>query len=205
MASTVFKRISPKIVAVVGMTSMTGFMSGCVSYTNVPGPESAPAFQSVNHMQSISVVTRALETVIVGHPVTGAYVINLPAGTSPESFEKIIAQLPEGAMMPSDEMSDDVPVYHIGRIWVRASDAKVDVIYPFMRADGTVQDQNVTIWLSGGVRKWKVYREQYWAAGTIPTPPMVVPIVPEEEIAQEPVEEQSEVLVEEPVEELADD
>ena len=160
-------------------------LAGCVSYTNVPVPESAPAFKSANHTQSIMVVSRALENAITKHPVSGPYAINLPVGTTPESFERIISELPEGAMIPFEGMSSDVPVYHIGRIWIRASDAKVDVVYPFQRADGTGQDQSVTIWLSGGVRAWRVHREQYWASGTIPTPPIYVPIIEVQEADDE--------------------
>ena len=169
----------------VGMACFSMAMSGCVSYTNVPVPASAPAFKNANHMQSISVVTRALEAVIAEHPTEGSYLINLPAGTTPETFEKIIADLPAGAIMPVDGMSDDIPTFHIGRIWIRASDAKVDVIYPFTGLDGITTDQNVTVWLSGGIRKWKAYRQQHWTAGTIPTPPMYVPIIEAEELVEE--------------------
>ncbi len=165
----------------LGLVGVMGTLGGCVSYTNVPVPESAPAFKSANHFQSIAVVKKALATVIEQYPVEGVYAINLPVGTSPESFEKVIADLPDGAIMPSEEMDSEIPVYHIGRVWIRASDAKVDVIYPFERADGRVEDQSVTVWLSGGVRKWRVYRQQHWAAGTIPTPPVYVPVWPEEE------------------------
>jgi hypothetical protein len=178
----------------LSILTLAVLLTGCVSYTNVPVPESAPAFKSANHGQSIMVVTRALETVITQHPVSGPYVINLPAGTTPESFEKIIADIPDGAIMPYEGMSEDLPVYHIGRIWIRASDAKVDVIYPFTRADGIAQDQNVTIWLSGGVRTWRAYREQYWSAGTIPTPPIYVPILDQSGDADDVGEIEEEVI-----------
>lgn len=190
MASTRMSRFGRRAgmvwIARVGMIGLAAAVGGCVSYTNVPVPESAPAFKSANHFQSIAVVRQALETVVKEHPVEGQYAINLPVGTSPESFEKVIAGLPDGAIMPSEEMISEIPVYHIGRVWIRASDAKVDVIYPFVRADGRVEDQSVTIWLSGGVRKWRVYRQQHWAAGTIPTPPVYVPVWPEEEGLVEP-------------------
>lgn len=177
-------------VLVAGIAGMIGFsmaMSGCVSYTNVPVPASAPAFKNANHMQSISVLTRALEAVINEHPAGGgAYAINLPTGTTPETFEKIIANLPAGATMPFEGMDVDMPTYHIGRVWIRASDAKVDVIYPFTGMDGVSNDQNVTIWLSGGVRSWRVHRRQHWAAGTIPTPPVYVPAWTDDGFVDEP-------------------
>ena len=164
-------------LGVLGISGLLIGLTGCVSYTNVPVPASAPAFESANHWASVSVITEALSTVIAKHPPKGDYVINLPAGTTPETFEKIIAELPAGATMPFDGISSDLPVYHIGRVWIRASDAKVDVIYPFTGYDGAKSDQNVTVWLNGGVRRWRAYREQSWSAGTIPTPPIYVPIV----------------------------
>jgi len=164
-------------ISVLGISGLLIGLAGCVSYTNVPVPASAPAFESANHWASISVITEALATVIAKHPPAGDFVINLPTGTTPETFEKIIAELPAGAIMPFEGMDSDLPVYHIGRVWIRASDAKVDVIYPFTGYDGAKSDQNVTVWLNGGVRRWRAYREQSWSAGTIPTPPIYVPIV----------------------------
>jgi hypothetical protein len=173
------RRVGRVGVGAAGMALLVLMIGGCVSYTNVPVPESAPAFKSMNHAQPISVVTRALEAVITEHPsqdAQGGYAINLPVGTTPESAQKIIDRLPEGAMVPFKGMSSDIPVYHIGRVWIRASDAKVDVVYPFTGNDGISKDQSVTIWLNGGVRKWRVNRRQYWASGTIPTPELYIPI-----------------------------
>lgn len=174
-------------LALSGVAAIVILLTGCVSYTNVPVPNSAPAFESANHAASISVIARALNEVISKYPASdasGAYTINLPSGTTPESAQKIIDQLPSGAIMPYEGMSDEIPVYHIGRIWIRASDAKVDVVYPFTFVDGSTQDQSVTVWISGGVRKWKVYRMQHWSAGTVPTPPMYIPIYPEDQISE---------------------
>ena len=194
-----------RLMSLTGLAGMSLLGTGCVSYTNVPVPESAPAFESANHFQSIKVVKAALKTVIEDHPVDGGYLINLPAGTTPETFQKIASGLPGVPLMPTDEMRDQFETmssYHIGRIWIRASDAKVDVIYPFIGMDGSVTDQNVTVWLSGGVRSWRVYRIQHWAPGTIPTPPMYVPIVEDardwnhersEESMQDAVEDQVQV------------
>jgi len=172
-------------LAIGSCIGFTTILAGCVSYTNVPVPHSAPAFQSANHSASISVIAKALNEVVSKYPATdgaGAYTLNLPAGTTPESAQKIIDRLPAGAILPYEGMSSDIPVYHIGRIWIRASDAKVDVIYPFTFVDGSVQDQSVTVWISGGVRSWRVYRLQHWTAGTVPTPPIYIPIYPERNV-----------------------
>ncbi len=191
--STFFKRIASMSLLGLGLTLGLGALGGCVSYTNVPVPDSAPAFKSANHTQSIKVIREALDSVITKHSVNGEYSINLPSGTTPESTAKIITGLPAGVLMPTNELGGDVPLYHIGRVWIRASDAKVDVVYPFVRADGKSEDQSVTIWLSGGVRSWRVYRMQYWSAGTIPTPPFYVPITESEQEMNKKVLEEHEI------------
>lgn len=176
-------------LGMIGITSLALAIGGCVSYTNVPVPESAPAFQSANHRQSITVISRALEAVIMDHPVVGEYAINLPAGTTPETAQKIVTQLPIGAIVPFEGMDESIPVYSIGRVWIRASDAKVDVVYPFMRADGASQDQSVTVWLNGGIRTWRVNRQQHWSPGTVLTPPVYVPVWPEPENVDDTIDE----------------
>lgn len=152
---------------------------GCVSYANVPVPESAPAFKSANHFQSVAVMTQALDRIVFQHPSTGPggqYAINLPVGTTPESASKIIEALPAGAIVPFNGMSDQIPVYHICRVWIRATDAKVDVIYPSILFDGSTQNQNVTFWMRGGLQNWRVHRQQFWAAGTLVKPALYIPI-----------------------------
>lgn len=152
---------------------------GCISYTNVPEPESPPAFRSANHFQAKRVARVALDEVIGRFPMRdarGRYSVNLPAGTTLETAQEIIDALPEGAVLPTEGMDDSIPVYHIGRIWIRASDAKVDVLYPARSFDGGAFMGNVTVWLNGGVRRWKPGRLQHWAPGTIPVPPIYVPI-----------------------------
>lgn len=149
--------------------------NGCVSYTNVPVPNSAPAFKHANSGASIKSMVAALDRVILKHPMRdsqGRYALNLPAGTTPETAATVLARLPKGAILPYEGMEEFVPVYHISRIWLRGVSGKVDVVYP-IDAD---TDGGVTAWVHGGDRSWYVERLQYWAPGTVPTPPLYIPI-----------------------------
>ncbi|MFG0246765.1 MAG: hypothetical protein ACF8MF_12030 [Phycisphaerales bacterium JB052] len=178
--------IAPVAAGILGTLMLTG----CISYTNVPEPESAPAFKSANHSQAIRVTRVALDEVIQRYPMRdaqGHYSVNLPVGTTLESAQKIVQDLPDGVVLPYEGMDDSIPVYHIGRIWIRASDAKVDVLYPARSFDGDAFTGNVTIWLNGGVRTWKLNRVQHWAPGTIGIPPLYVPL-PEEVLDQRDTE-----------------
>lgn len=148
---------------------------GCVSYTNVPEPSTAPAFKHANSGSSIKTIVASVERVVNRHPMrdaSGRYAVNLPAGTTPKTAQTIVSRLPVGAMVPTFDMDSSVPVYHISRVWLRGSSGKVDVVYPL--SDGL--DGGVTVWLHGGDQPWYVKRTQYWAPGTIPTPPVYVPV-----------------------------
>lgn len=166
-----------RIIAGLAIASLT--LSGCVSYTNVPEPESAPAFKSANHFQAKKVTAAALAEIIERYPMrdaNGQYSVNLPAGTTLESAQEIVSNLPEGVVIPFEGMDASIPTYHIGRIWIRVSDAKVDVLYPARSFDGTGFVGNATVWINGGVRTWNINRVQHWAPGTIAVPPLYVPI-----------------------------
>lgn len=159
----------------IGAGVMAMVTGGCVSYTNVPVPSSAPAFKHANSGGSIKSISVAADRVVMRHPMKdgqGRYAINLPAGTTPETAREILGRLPDGAVIPWEGMDDSVPVYHISRIWLRGASGKVDVVYP-IDAD---TDGGVTVWVHGGDRSWYVERLQYWAPGTIPTPPVYVPV-----------------------------
>lgn len=169
------KRTVLRLVIGSGVLGLGFGSGGCVSYTNVPVPNSAPAFKHANSGGSIKSISAAVDRVVMRHPkkdAEGRYAINLPSGTTPETAREILGRLPEGAVIPWEGMDESVPVYHISRIWLRGATGKVDVVYP-IDAD---TDGGVTVWVHGGDRSWYVERLQYWAPGTIPTPPVYVPI-----------------------------
>ncbi len=152
-------------------------LTGCVSYTNVNGPESPPSFQSPNHFAAVDVTGEALEWVLTNHgPDDGdGYVVNLPAGITQENAMKIFARLPDGAVWPGSVDQDPAGMFHIARVWIRSSEAKVDVVFPMVNHKGILEHRGVTVWLHGGVRPWRAVRGQYWAPGTIEVPGVAVP------------------------------
>jgi hypothetical protein len=182
----------------LALTVLTG--GGCVSYTNVPEPDSAPAFTSANNLQAIKVTRKALEEVIYRYPMRdgqGRYSINLPSGTTLETAGDIANGLPQGIVIPFEGMDTSIPTYHIGRIWIRASDAKVDVLYPARSFDGSSFMGTVTVWMRGGMA-WRVTRVQHWAPGTIPTPPIFVPLPKEATVEREMMNDEQDVAAPQP-------
>ncbi|MBL4809359.1 MAG: hypothetical protein JKY43_04795 [Phycisphaerales bacterium] len=167
-------------VAIASVSLLWGV--GCVSYTSVPEPSRGIAIGHTNSGGSIKTIVASLERVVVRHRMRdefGKYAVNLPVGTTPETAEIIISRLPVGAILPYEGMGEAgglMPVYHIGRIWLRGSSGKVDVVYPMLDAGGQRIDGGVTVWVHGGDRPWYIKRMQYWAPGTVPTPLMYVPL-----------------------------
>ncbi len=167
------------IVTLAVLTSVLG-LGGCISYTSIPEPTTETEFASANNFLAIQVTRAALEEVLFRYPMRdaqGRYSVNLPVGTTLESAQSIVEGLPDGVVIPFEGMDASIPMYHIGRIWIRASDAKVDVLYPARAFDGSSFMGTVTIWMrGGGVPSWRVSRVQHWAPGTIPTQPVYVPL-----------------------------
>jgi hypothetical protein len=194
----------------IGVAASMGFMGGCLSYTNVSGPESPPSFRSPNNYAVVDVTADALDWVLTRHgPNDGSgYVVNLSEGTSQENAMNIFAEIPSGAVWPSSVEQDPDGMFHVARVWIRASEAKVDVVYPFARLDGQTGQRGVTVWLQGGVRSWRVIRGQYWSPGTVEIPAVAVPWVEmTEEVEAEEVDtgEVEAVEVQDEVEEAVED
>lgn len=170
-----------KVVSVIAASGMLAGLAGvaalpgCTSYTNVPGPESALAGQDPNGRQASRAAEAALVWTVRRHPVDGPFVINLPPGTSTETARSIAEAVGPMAQLP-DAATADLPVYHVSRVWIRLSDGKVDVVFPTRDGLGREIQRGVTAWMNMGVRSWSVSRGQYWSPGTVPVPPIWVPI-----------------------------
>jgi len=151
-------------------------LAGCASYANVPEPESSPSVTSPNARQPRSAMTAALRRVLRQYPPgrgTARFAVNLPARVSPENAADILAALGPGAELATPD-NPSLPTYHIGRIWIRAGSAKVDVFRPVVelgrQPDGTYEQQAITVWMEGGLGPWRTIRTQKWAVGAFPRP-----------------------------------
>lgn len=165
-------------VMVGGLTlgvALAGGLGGCTSYTNVAERESYNDGQDPNSRTASSAARTALEWVTLRHGTPGAYAINLPEGTSLETADRIAEALGPNAVIPTSE-TVDLPTFHVGRVWIRLSEAKVDVVYPMSTFDGRQIVRGVTVWMNADFGGWKVRRGQYWSPGTVPPPPIWVPI-----------------------------
>lgn len=173
-------RVWVRRVAVGGCVA-AAVIGGCASYANVPEPESSPSVTSPNARQPRAAMTAALQRVLRQYPPgrgTNAFAVNLPPQVSPVNADELIARLGPGAELASPG-NRDLPTYHVGRIWIRGAQAKVDVFRPVVElgrgADGVYEQQAITVWLQGGIGPWHTVRTQKWAVGAFPRPEVFEP------------------------------
>lgn len=180
--------------AAAGGCGLLLLLTGCASYANVPEPESSPSVTSPNARQPRAAMTAALQRVLRQYPPgrgTTRFAVNLPTKVSPENAAEILAALGPGAELATLENAE-LPTYDIGRIWIRAGSAKVDIFRPVVelgrQADGTYEQQAITVWMEGGLGPWRTVRTQKWAVGAFPRPELSEPEVYEGDAYGAPAE-----------------
>jgi hypothetical protein len=94
----------------------------------------------------------------------GPLAINLPPGTPPSVYDRVIKLL--GTGHPQEDPDD--PAYHVTRVSSQMSDAMVDLFFP--KPDGTYQFVTLTFHLElvGG---WQHRMTRAWDTGDQPPPP----------------------------------
>jgi len=102
-------------------------------------------------------------------------VINLPIGMRKIFYDRIAANCGPLVMPMSPEaLQSGEPIYHVGRVWVRAHESKVDVYRPVPEigagADGKLVYQMITVTLEGGFEPWRVVAGRAWEPGAHPVP-----------------------------------
>ncbi len=102
--------------------------------------------------------------------VDQAMVINLPAGTRQSFYDRIARRLgPSVQPATPDNTDGSLPIYHVGRVWLRFEEARVDVYRPMLELppgpDGQPVYQMVTVHLRGGFSPWRAEFARAWGPG----------------------------------------
>lgn len=149
------------VVCVCGLLS-AAWLTGCAGYTNInPSPEGAGlANQDPNRVNPENLMIAALSFVMAeDHRIPGSdpIAINVPSGTRKSTYERIARTIGHNVRpLTSDALATGVPTYHVGRIWIRNDQARVDIYRPVQdaRTRGQLQYQEVTVLLKGGFQPW---------------------------------------------------
>lgn len=172
-------------------------ITGCVGYNVYPPQAGVHAgFTNPNSDPFPPVMTEALRWVITRNPAVASAEWSPPLGVPPEG-SKFAINLPVGVnrlvylrvadrvgfgVVPMVPGSENLPIYHVSRVWISGDEAKVDIVRPVLGlppgANGRPVTQGTTVRLRGGMEPWHVTSHRDWAINTLPTPE--INYVPEE-------------------------
>ena len=184
-------RITPLLLCLVASAGL----AGCYGNSNYPAVQGSTATTDSPNTPSIErCTTLAVRWVADRYPprndrinattateagditVRWPMVLNLPIGTRKVFYERIAKNCgPQVMPMTPESQQSGEPVYHVGRVWVRAHEAKVDVFRPMPEIDerpgmGGRVYQMITVTLKGGFEPWRVVHGRAWEPGAYPVP-----------------------------------
>ncbi|MHC4946730.1 MAG: hypothetical protein ACYTG1_00500 [Planctomycetota bacterium] len=169
------RRLVPAVLA-----ALTALVAACAPFATYPPVEgslnlSQPDFEPIPLLMAEAIIFCDER-----YGSAGEVVFNLPEGTPPPVYERVIRHLGEGRPMEAG----DAQAYHVEEVRVRGLDAQVDVIYP--RSDGV--HQLVTISFRKKLRHYAVASTRLWRIHVEAPPPHYV--APESEaIAAQPTDD----------------
>lgn len=183
------------VPAMVGGLALLAALGGCLNYSNYPSVDGAyaatdrPVTPATERAIALAVkwtadryppgdLRMAAPSLQEAGDITirTPIILNLPMGTRQVYYNRI-ARLcgPEVIPLTLDNASSGTPVYHVGRVWVRAHEAVVDVYRPMPElgttSDGTPIYQMVTVRMEGGFQPYRVMHGRAWEPGAYPAPP----------------------------------
>jgi len=169
----------------LGVCLLAGLLApGCVGYTTYPPPESGKgadaAINSPNAPPAPEVIFAAVRYTTSRWPTEGAYAINLPADFDAKRMHYVFDLLhdPDAAPVTPATIDAGIPVYHVGRVWIRGGYAEVDVYRPILDVpgpNGAPVHQMVTVSLKPNLlTRWRVTSTRSAAIG-LHTPPALTP------------------------------
>lgn len=188
-----------RAMTITALAGLTAGLGACVGYNSYDAPNSemvidgkAPrhGFTNPNDDPFPPIMTEAVRWVItrypsvdraewappLGVPPEGAqFAVNLPIGVTRLVYTRVVDRIGYGAV-PLRQGNEDLPTYHISRIWVNGDEAKVDIVRTVTGlpadASGSRPTQAITVRLRGGLQPWHVTSHRVWALNALPVPPM---------------------------------
>jgi hypothetical protein len=169
------------IVLAGGTMFSLGLTTGChTNYPAVGGTSQIVTSDNPNGIASEHCATEALRWVLVKYPPNEVgkqdIAINLPPGLRKPYYERIAKEVGPRVHPLTSEIyeTNSMPIYHVGRIWIREKEAKVDVLRPMLELgagpDGKPVYQVVTVHLEGRFQPWRVVFGRSLEPGVVAVP-----------------------------------
>lgn len=100
-----------------------------------------------------------------------AVAISLPSGLSQQQYDSIVSRADANATSWNE--SPGLPIYRVGRIWIRGSRASIDIHRPLTDGASTPdQYQTITVEMKSGYGGWQYERFRAWEPGVGALPPL---------------------------------
>lgn len=185
-----YRRIGRAARVAVAAGAVLG-LAGCTSVIYDSNPEGTAAqLEEKPDFASHTVQNLLAETVgwaVENYPPPDEggeawFAINLPRGLTREQYIGVATRIGERAA-PITPETEYLPTYHVGWVWMRGDNARVDVfrpVYALAMGDEPVY-QAITLYLHRRWASWRVERTQPWEPGVVELPPIYY--LPAEEVA----------------------
>ena len=157
---------------------------GCTSVVYDSNPEGPPSAAEEDPDYASSTVQNLLATsirwAVESHPPPppgvaddGWFAINLPRGVTRKQYIAIAERISDRAAPITPDLGP-LPTYHVGWVWMRGDNARVDVARPVysLARDGEPVYQTTTLHLRRRFASWSVERTQPWRVGVVDLPPV---------------------------------
>lgn len=174
------QRFAHIAAAAAGLAALAGCTG--VAYDSDParpatgeGLEPSSATYTVQNLMAAS-----LDWAVDRHPPppgsgrdAGWFAINLPRGLTREQYINVAEMVGDRAAPITPEL-EHLPTYHVGWVWMRGDEGRVDVFRPVYALSTGEQEihQAITLYLHRRFNSWRVERTQPWEPGVVQLPPL---------------------------------
>ncbi len=150
----------PALVALIAIAAGLP-AGGCALVASWPAIGDDTAINDPNVSPMPKVIAAGVRECMYRYPVIGPYVINLPEGLERFRAERIAQEIgPEASIVTASDQN--LPIYHVTRVWVRGDRAQVDVVRPL---DEPKSWQRVTVYLHHTFDGWESEFVKLWPLG----------------------------------------
>jgi hypothetical protein len=178
----VAKKSSMLGLGVASLAVTLSALSGCTGYSSWPPiDEEKESFTQINYLPAPNIVGDALAMAVLRYPPVanpqrgvfydGPIAISLPEGATYETYGVITRRVGANAQ-PTTASNTELPTYYVGRVWLRATVAEVDIFVPAPRfgETGAQRHQKITVFFAGGTQPWRITAQRAHPVGLFPTP-----------------------------------
>lgn len=172
----------PTLLALAGAIGAASCAREYANYPPITGDEFA--VKNVNNSINMkNAIAAAVRWTAMRYPPPGGdgapFAINLPAGTSEETYARVAGMVGKGAQPISEANAQTLPIYHVTRVWLRGEIARIDVVRPVFeiahKPGGGPVYRGVEVRLAGGWEPWHVTGSTEYEIGVLEPPVLHIP------------------------------